>query len=125
MALPSLLALAACSTDTVGVTQSQTRPSYDGIEARLLESDLISVRVALSDATRADALAYAECAAAQYTLDRRANFARHIRTNVAEAPTGIEADAVYLIAQSLPRGSKTIDAEVVVAACSASGIPTV
>jgi hypothetical protein len=35
------------------------------------------------------------------------------------------ADAVYTISPALPRGSRTIDAEVVTAACVEKGIPTV
>ena len=118
--LLSLMALSACAAE-----EAPAVLSYGGVEARLLESDLINVRVRVANGSRADVLAYAECAAARYTLDRRASFARHVRTNVSEVANGLEAEAVYLIAQSLPRGSKTIDAEVVVAACGTSGIPTV
>ena len=101
-------------------------PSYDGIETRLLDGDLVNFRVAVSGvATAANASEYAECAAAQYTLIRGYGFARHLRTTVEEDGSLLRADAVYTISPDLPRGSRTIDAEVTVANCGLSGIPTV
>jgi hypothetical protein len=72
-----------------------------------------------------DAIAYARCAAAQYALIRGYGFARHLRTNVHERGGIWQADAIYTVSPSLPRGARTIDAEVTVAACSDQGIPTV
>jgi hypothetical protein len=72
-----------------------------------------------------DAVAYAECAAAQYALIRGYGFARHVRTGVTESEGVYAADAVYLISAALPRGARTIDAEVVVASCLENRIPTV
>lgn len=72
-----------------------------------------------------DVDAYAECAAAQYTLIRGYGFARHLRTNVAEEGGTWVGDAVYTISPALPRGLKTIDAEVTVSACDENKIPTV
>lgn len=123
--LPTM-ALAACSTSEPQVTQAASSPSYDGIETRLLDADLVNFRVAVSgNATAADASDYAECAAAQYTLIRGYLFARHLRTSVEEGAGRLTADAVYTISPDLPRGARTIDAEVTVAACGQSGIPTV
>ena len=68
---------------------------------------------------------YAECAAAQYTLIRGYGFARHVRTNVTEEGGIWRADAVYTISPSLPKGLKTIDAEVTAFQCAERGIPTV
>ena len=68
---------------------------------------------------------YAECAAAQYALIRGFGFARHVRTNVGRTQTGWLGDAVYTISPALPRGLKTIDAEVVVSNCADNGIPMV
>ena len=68
---------------------------------------------------------YAECAAAQYTLIRGYGFARHVRTNVVEEGGIWRGDAVYTISPALPRGLKTIDAEVVAAHCAENGIPMV
>ncbi|NIY99553.1 hypothetical protein HC022_26080 [Salipiger sp. HF18] len=68
---------------------------------------------------------YAECAAAQYALIRGYGFARHLRTNVAQEGGLWRGDAVYTISAALPRGLKTIDAEVVALACAENGIPMV
>ncbi|AMY69476.1 hypothetical protein FALB51S_03147 [Frigidibacter albus] len=102
------------------------RPDYKGVQTRLLSGDLVSFRVAMSGARGLpDVEAYAACAAAQYALIRGYGFARHVRTNVDEEGGVWRADAVYTISPALPRGIATIDAEVVVAACSEQGIPTV
>ena len=101
-------------------------PVYKGIETRLLEGDLVSFLVAMQGARdNADVAAYAECAAAQYALIRGYGFARHVRTNVAQEAGLWRADAVYTISPALPRGLSTIDAEVTVANCAETGIPTV
>jgi hypothetical protein len=72
-----------------------------------------------------DLIAYARCAAAQYTLIRGYGFARHVRTNVYEEGGVRVADAVYTVSPTLPRGLQTIDAEVTAAGCAEQGIPTV
>lgn len=126
MALIPILGLTACTLGDAGVMRSATSPSYDGIVTRLLDDDLVNFKVAVSGAaTPANASQYAECAAAQYTLIRGYFFARHLRTTVDEDAGVLRADAVYTISPNLPRGSRTIDAEVVVADCTQSGIPTV
>ncbi|SEQ39822.1 hypothetical protein [Thalassovita taeanensis] len=101
-------------------------PRYEGIETQLLDGDLVSFQVAMTGArTGEDVADYAQCAAAQYTLIRGYGFARHVRTNVEQQSGLWRGDAVYVISSSLPRGMKTIDAEVVVAHCAENGIPTV
>ena len=101
-------------------------PAYEGITTRLLADDLVSFDVALRGGAGArDVEAYARCAAAQYTLIRGYSFARHVRTNVQQTGGTWRADAVYTISPGLPRGLRTIDAEVVVADCGLRGIPTV
>ncbi len=123
--IPSV-ALAACAVGDTDVARGPSAPSYDGIVTRLLDDDLVNFKVAVSGAASpADASQYAECAAAQYTLIRGYSFARHLRTTVDEDAGVLRADAVYTISPNLPRGSRTIDAEVVVADCTQSGIPTV
>jgi hypothetical protein len=100
--------------------------SYDGVDTRLLDDDLVNFRVQMTGvATRDDVAAYARCAAAQYALIRGFGFARHVRTNVQEQGGVWTADAVYTISPALPRGLQTLDAEVVAAACAEQGIPTV
>ena len=97
-----------------------------GIETRLLEDDLVEFQVAMRGArTGEDVTAYADCAAAQYALIRGFGFARHVRTNVAEEGGVWKGDAVYTVSPGLPRGLSTIDAEVTVANCAETGIPTV
>jgi len=102
------------------------RPVYQGIETSLLDGDLVRFRVAMQGARDlSDVEKYAECAAAQYALIRGYGFARHVRTTVDERAGIWRADAVYTISPAIPRGLSTIDAEVTVADCGASGIPTV
>lgn len=101
-------------------------PDYQGVSTRLLEGDLVQFHVSMTGARNsADLDNYAECAAAQYALIRGYGFARHVRTKMKQEGGVQTADAVYTISPSLPRGLRTIDAEVVVADCEANGIPTV
>ena len=118
------LGLAGCQTIP---RYDQGPPAfYDGVETRLLDDDLVNFIVQMSGAaTKSNVEDYAKCAAAQYALIRGYGFARHVRTNVYEEGGIWRGDAVYTISPSLPLGSQTIDAEVIVAACQDNGIPTV
>ncbi|MBL4811936.1 MAG: hypothetical protein JKX69_06150 [Rhodobacteraceae bacterium] len=108
------------------VSQGDFSPEYVGVETRLLDGDLVNFTVAMRGARGLpDLEAYAECAAAQYALIRGYGFARHVRTVVDETSGIWHADSVYTISPALPEGIATIDAEVTVAACGLSGIPTV
>lgn len=123
-ALISLLLLAAC--DTQGAGPEEFAPDYRGVETSLLKGDLVQFHVAMTGARDGQDLdGYAKCAAAQYALIRGYGFARHLRTTIEEEGGVWTADAVYTISPSLPRGTRTIDAEVVVADCAENGIPTV
>lgn len=125
-AVISPLLLAACEAQTAEEEVTREAPRYLGVETRLLEGDLVQFDVSMTGASDGkDAAAYAECAAAQYALIRGYGFARHLRTNVEEKGGVWSADAVYTISPSLPRGLKTIDAEVTVENCAENGIPTV
>ncbi len=105
---------------------AEFKPVYKGIETILLDGDLVNFRVEMTGARSvSDVDAYAACAAAQYALIRGFGFARHVRTNVANTGGVWRGDAVYTISAALPRGLKTIDAEVTVRDCGAQGIPTV
>lgn len=120
-----VMALAACAGANVPAGL-QNAVVYEGVDTRLLDSDLVNFIVRTSgNATEDSALAYAKCAAAQYTLIRDFGFARQVRTTVTQDGNAFVADAVYTISPDLPRGSRTIDAEVTVADCGANGIPTV
>jgi len=123
-ALISTLALSACA-DGEGEARAFA-PAYEGIETRLLDGDLVNFRVAMRGARdKSDVERYAECAAAQYTLIRGYGFARHVRTLVREEGGIWRGDAIYTISAALPRGLKTIDAEVTAASCAENGIPMV
>ncbi|WP_417628216.1 hypothetical protein [Pararhodobacter aggregans] len=99
---------------------------YRGVQTQLLENDLVHFVVTMEGARDAgDAIAYARCAAAQYALIRGMGFARHVRTTTNNEGSLWQADAVYTVSPSLPRGIRTIDAEVTVADCTEQGIPTV
>ncbi|WP_394352143.1 hypothetical protein [Rhodobacter sp. SGA-6-6] len=129
--LPSSLMIAAAAA--VGacaggqeVSQGPRAPSYLGIETILLDGDMVNFRVAMTGARdEADVETYGRCAAAQYALIRGFGFARHVRTQVAKTKETWRGDAVYLISAALPRGTRTIDAEVTVRDCGELGIPTV
>lgn len=101
-------------------------PTYDGIETRLLDDDLVNFRAQMTGmASGTDVDAYARCAAAQYTLIRGYAFARHVRTSITEEGGVWVADAVYTISPELPRGLQTLEAQVVAADCTEQGIPLV
>ena len=120
----AMLALAAC--EPAVPVASDFIPEYKGVETALLEGDLVQFKVSMTKAlSDQDVANYAECAAARYTLIRGYGFARHVRTNVDQEGGLWRGDAVYTISPSLPRGIKTIDAEVVAANCAERGIPTV
>ncbi|MDC0736998.1 hypothetical protein N6L24_01775 [Cognatishimia sp. SS12] len=121
--------LSACTVDggdTAARGDLDFAPQYDGVSTRLLDGDLVNFHVEMRGArNEADVQSYAECAAAQYTLIRGYGFARHLRTTI-EFQGGIwRGDAVYTISPALPRGLKTIDAEVTVSSCEENRIPTV
>ncbi len=118
------LAVAAC--EPAVPVASDFIPEYKGVDTKLLDGDLVQFNVAMTKALSGQDVAdYAECAAAQYTLIRGYGFARHVRTNVTQEGGIWRGDAVYTISPSLPRGIKTIDAEVVAANCVEKGIPRV
>ena len=118
--------LSACVDPGAEVGQGSFAPAYGGIETILLEGDLVNFRVAMNGARGNDDVeAYGRCAAAQYALIRGAGFARHVRTTVAQTGNTWRGDAVYLISAALPKGLKTIDAEVAVRDCGERGIPTI
>lgn len=119
----AMTALTACETVA---TAPEGAIRYDGIETQLLDGDLVNFKVQVVNAIdQQDVSDYAECAAAQYALIRGYGFARNVRTLVNEESGFWRGDAVYTISPSLPRGLRTIDAEVTVADCAARSIPTV
>ncbi|TFL20312.1 hypothetical protein DR046_02455 [Jannaschia formosa] len=125
MAWAAALACAACQAEELPEI-SVFRPDYLGVETRLLDPRLVNL-IARMDGARdgQDVTDYARCAAAQYALIRGFGFARHVRTSLAERGGVWSADAVYTVSPDLPRGVRTIDAEVVVEDCRNRGIPTI
>lgn len=127
--LVSVAALGGCVQAAPGdlhADPARANFDYRGVETRLLDGDLVNFRVTMTGArAAADVTAYAECAAAQYTLIRGYGFARHIRTEVTQTDGVWTADAVYTISPALPDGARRLDAEVVTAACAETGIPMV
>ena len=108
------------------VAQGPFDPMYLGIKTRLLDGDLVNFLVSMRGArSDGDVAAYAQCAAVQYALIRGYGFARHVRTNINEKNGVWSGDAVYTISAALPRGLKTIDAEVGVTDCIENAIPRV
>ncbi len=114
------LALAGCLP-----APGASGPDHLGVETKLLDDDLVHLVVRLRRGTAEDVSAYARCAAAQYALIRGFGFARHVRTSLGQEAGVRIADAVYTVSPALPRGERTLDAEVIVADCRARGIPTV
>ena len=126
LALAVACAVGGCSQAGTGLGAGADAPVYGGVETRLLDGDLVNFIVRIErPRSEQDAVAYAECAAAQYALIRGFGFARHVRTNVDNQGGTWRGDAVYTISAALPRGLKTIDAEGTVRDCGAQGIPTV
>ncbi len=123
-----LIGLALAQLAGCGQAAPEARGAFEyrGVETRLLDGDLVNFRVRMVGAnSEADVTAYAECAAAQYTLIRGYGFARPIRAEVTQSGGIWTADAVYTISPALPDGARTIDAEVVTAACAENEIPMV
>ncbi|WP_425597036.1 hypothetical protein [Shimia thalassica] len=129
----TVLGLSACTPDCgegMECVSDVRGPAYLGVETQLLEGDLVNFHVAMEakpddEAALEQVTRYAECAAAQYALIRGFGFARHLRTSVDYVDNAWRGDAVYTISSALPRGLKTIDAEVIVSDCKENGIPTV
>ncbi|MDE3081222.1 MAG: hypothetical protein KGI94_14455 [Paracoccaceae bacterium] len=125
-AMTALAGLTGCAAGPQTASRAGFRPDYMGVRTVLLTGNLVDVLVTMKGARGdADVADYARCAAAQYALIRGYGFARHVRTNVVEEGGVWRGDAVYTISAALPRGTKTIDAEVTVRDCGAQGIPTV
>ena len=124
VALAMVGGLSGC--DAAEPVDQRFLPAYEGVETTLLDGDLVKFDVSMRGArANSDVADYAECAAAQYALIRGYGFARHLRTNVYKEAGLWRGDAVYTISPALPRGVRTIDAEVVTASCVENGIPMV
>lgn len=118
------LGLAACAPEAP--VASDFVPEYKGVAISALGEDLFEIKVNMVNALSGEDVSdYAECAAAQFAIKQGYGFARHLRTNVSLEGSIWRGDAVYTLSPTLPRGIKTIDAEVVAADCAEKGISTV
>lgn len=113
-----LTALSACA----GAPARQ----YEASDPVGLGGDLVGFLVTVRGAAgAAEAEDYATCVAAAHALEKQAGFVRKVRVLVKEEGGVWRADAVYSVSPALPKGLRTIDAEVTVADCAERGIPTV
>lgn len=121
-----LSALTACAaTDGAPAEDPSRVPVYLGAEPVGLGGDLYGFAIQMKNPRdAADIDAYVTCIVSGYALQKEAGFARKLRTNVKEEGGVWIADAVYSISPALPKGLRTIDAEVAVADCTEQGIPT-
>ena len=123
-------ALSACAETGADAT-AQTKeiafaPDYQDAEAKMLDDAMLQVEVSMRGARdETDVEHYAQCVAAGHAQSKGFGFTRHLRTLVSKDAELWRADAVYLLSDSLPSGTKTIDAEVVAADCAENGIPMV
>lgn len=124
--MAALMALTLASCEEQAPMAEDLIPDYLGAKTQRLDGDLIQIDAAMTKAqSPADVAAYADCAIARYAQGKDYEFARHVRTNVAEEAGIWRADAVYTVSLSRPRGIKTIDTQAKAEECAAMGIPTV
>ena len=122
-----MMAMAACvPPNPEDVAQMDFDPTYGAVNTRLLDGELVSVRVQMQGARNInDVIAFNDCAAAQYALIRGAGFVRRVRNDVDKKGPNWLGDGVYTLSDAHPGGVHTIDAEVVAAGCAANNIPMV
>jgi len=108
-----------------GCAAPQASPEFTVAEILRLDAQMVNILVETTGRSAEERLTpYADCVVAQYALDEGFGFARNIRTYLSKTGGTWAADAVYSISPALPRGSRTIDAEVAVQNCAELGIPT-
>lgn len=100
--------------------------AYLGIQTERLDDDLVQINVRLEgEVHNENVAAYAECAAAQYTLSRGYGFARHVLTSVTQKNSIWTGKSVFWVSETLPDGLITINAAEKAQSCFENGIPTV
>lgn len=120
--------LMACARDDAGraALSPPDGAEYLGVDTLLIDDSTVAFLVRMRGARdRADVVAYARCAAAQYALIRGYSFAQHVRTNVSRSGDVWSADGGFVISPDIPQGLRNMDAEVIVDDCREQGIPTV
>ncbi len=128
LALVASGGLTGCAEETAAraALSPPQNAEYLGVQTLLLDNNTASFIVRMRGARdRSDVVAYARCAAAQYTLIRGYGFAQHVRTNVRRSGDVWEGDGGVVISPDIPAGMRNLDAEVIVDDCREQGIPTV
>lgn len=119
------LGLGGCGADPTGGQPQDGATGLHIAQTLRIDTNLVNFLVETDRKDEADLLdEYAECVAAAFTLKQGFGFSRHIRTNRSNTGGIWRADAVYSITPTLPRGSRTMDAEVIAQNCAERGIPT-
>lgn len=127
MAALALFALAGCEAHQPSQTGAEEAPrEYLGIETRMMDDELVNIRIAMKGARGAEDIdAYTDCAVAQYAQVKGYGFARKLRTKLSERGGVFNADAIYTLSAEMPRGIRIIEADKAIADCKAQSIPTV
>ena len=108
-----------------GCAEQPTGPHFAVIDRLMIDDDLINILVETGGVTGPEmASDYADCVVAAYALENQLAFARPIRTQTTKTGGNWRADAVYSVSPALPKGPRTIDAEIAVQGCAELGIPT-
>ncbi|MCK0142448.1 hypothetical protein [Aliiroseovarius sp. F20344] len=120
----------ATQSGDAGLSLEETNQAWDitylGVQTKRLDDELVQINVRLEgEVNNENVAAYAECAAAQYTLSRGYGFARHVLTSVTRDNSIWTGKAVFWVSETLPEGLITIDAAVTAQSCFENGIPTV
>ncbi len=123
----AIIALSGCGALEQPRAEGEEIPrEYLGIETRMMDDELVNIRVAMKHARGPEDIdAYTGCAAAQYAAVKGYGFARHVRTILSERGGVYRADAVYTVSAETPRGITIIEAEKALADCAAQSIPAV
>ncbi len=126
MGLSAILSvLGGCAAPDATRTGAPEGARYLGVTAEEIDPALIRFTAVMKGARDVtDAASYARCGAAGYAQSKGFGFVRQVRTKVDNQGGVWRADAVYTLSTALPRGIRTIDAEVTVADCAEQGIPT-
>lgn len=120
------LAISGLASFGLGACAAQPQaPASHVVERLRIDETLVNILVETSGAgaeVRIDD--YTTCVASKYALDQGFGFLRPIRINRTDSGGIWRADAVYSITPWLPRGPRTIDADIAVQNCAELGIPT-
>lgn len=108
--MPRFPALALFATAMLPACSPADQPVEPGrSEVLFLDDDLMQVTLdAPGEADPLELRELTDCAAATALLEREADFARHVRTNITEEAGISRADAVYTVSSERPAGDFVI-----------------